>query len=299
MIKGIKMSDSSPEMTVGSKADQYWSGVGVSMFFERIRPKLDLPSTLKGNDLSKVVEKFNIGGISYGNWVTIEDRINYTYALILAFYDLNKILKFKYNIGMGVLGVAFGARGSGTALAHYESGSKMINITRYSKGDLPKEIRFFGTGGLGSLAHEYGHFLDYFCGQYLAKNEQFYALTNGRSVSKQRTNSGMKMRDLVDDILELIIWKKPNEIQSNYYNRLLEAIGDPDSEKGQYWIRRNELFARAFEVYCLVKLEQLGIKNLLLVHSKYGESVYLRKSEIFPISKKFDELFGIVRKLID
>lgn len=295
--KGIKISDSSPQMTIGSKADEYWSGVGVSMFFERIRPKLDLPANLKGNDLSNIIKKFNIAGISFGNWVTIEDRINYTYSLILAFYDLNKILKFKYNIGMGVLGIAFGARGSGSALAHYESNFKMINITRYSKGDLPKEIRFFGTGGLGSLAHEYGHFLDYFCGEYLCRNNQFYALTNGRSLSKQRTNTGMKMRDLVDDILEMIIWKKPNELHSNYYNRLLETIGD--SEKGQYWIRRNELFARAFEVYCLVKLEQLGIKNLLLVHSKYSESVYLRKSEIASISKKFDELFGIVRKLID
>ena len=49
----------------------------------------------------------------------------------------------------------------------------VINITRYRDGKLDKGIRFFGTGGLGSLAHEYGHFLDYAVGSRLSQNNQF------------------------------------------------------------------------------------------------------------------------------
>lgn len=296
--KGLKIGDSSNEMTIGSKADEYWRDNGVSPFFEEIRPKLDLPANLRGNDLSLIVTKFNIKGIGYGNWVTIEDRINYTYSLILSFYDLNKILRFNYNIGMGILGVSFGARGSGSALAHFEPFYNIINITRYKKGMDPKEVRFFATGGLGSLAHEYGHFLDYFAGEYLSKVSDHFSLTDGISVSKQRTNTGVRMRDIVDDIMELIIWKKPNEVLSTYYSRLIKVIGDPESEKGQYWIRRNELFARAFEVYCSIKLNQMNIKNLLLVQSKYRSDVYLKVGEMGTIIKKFDELFNEIRKLI-
>lgn len=46
----------------------------------------------------------------------------------------------------GRLGIAFAARGRGKAAAHYESGQKAINITRFR--------------GAGSVAHEWGHFLD-------------------------------------------------------------------------------------------------------------------------------------------
>jgi hypothetical protein len=296
--KGIKIVDSSPSVTIGSKADRYWEDCGISPYFLIVRPNLDLPVGMRGNDLNSITERYKINGVGFGNWLTIEDKINYSYSLNLAFYDLNKILRFKYNMGMGILSVTFGARGSGSALAHFEPWDNMINITRYKKGDDPKEERFFYSGGIGSLAHEYGHFLDYFAGAYLSKDNEIYSLTNGISVSKQRTNRGSRLRNIVDDIMELIIWKKPNEVLSNYYSRLLQVIGDPNSEKGSYWIRRNELFARAFEVYCSIKLQQMGIKNLLLVKSKYRSDVYLKVGEMEPIIKKFDELFNEMRKLI-
>lgn len=46
----------------------------------------------------------------------------------------------------GRLGLAFAARGRGKAAAHYEPAEKAINITRFR--------------GAGSVAHEWGHFLD-------------------------------------------------------------------------------------------------------------------------------------------
>lgn len=48
------------------------------------------------------------------------------------------------------LAIAFGARGSGTALAHFEPARNVINLTKLK--------------GAGSLAHEWGHALDFFLG---------------------------------------------------------------------------------------------------------------------------------------
>lgn len=295
MIKsrGFKIGDSNPEITLGSRADDWWKRSGYNEYFKKVRPGLNMPKGFKTNDLDFVVKKFKLKGVGFGNWVTIEDRINYTYSLVLALYDLNKILRFKYNIGFGLLGVAFGARGRGGALAHYEPGTDIINITRYKDGPFSKERRFFGSGGLGSLAHEYGHFLDYFAGGYLAKTNQYYSLSNGRSVSKSRTITGNKMRDSMDAILEAIIWEKKGKELSSYYKRLINTIGD--SEFGEYWIRRNELFARAFEVYVLNKLRKQAVKNYLLTSQKYNTALYLRDSEMEKIIPLFDKLLDEIR----
>jgi hypothetical protein len=291
-LKAVKIGDSSPEMTKGSRADKYWKSHEMTEYYKKVRPKLDLPEKFKTNDLGVIVKTFNIKGVGFGNWLTINDRTNYTDSLVLALYDLNKLLRFKYNVGFGHLGITFGARGGSSALAHFEPGNDIINITRYHDGEASKEARFFATGGLGSLAHEYGHFLDYFAGSKIATHSQIYSLTNGRSVNKNRTDTGNKIRNIVDDILELIMFKKPGGELSNYYKRLEAAT------KGEYWFRRNEIFARAFEVYCSNKFSELGIRNNLLVSKKYSSSYYLKDSEMKPIIPKFDSLITEIRNNI-
>lgn len=51
------------------------------------------------------------------------------------------------------LAIAFGSRGKGNALAHYEPSRAVINLTKMK--------------GAGSLAHEFGHALDDMLGQRL------------------------------------------------------------------------------------------------------------------------------------
>lgn len=58
----------------------------------------------------------------------------------------------------GELSIAFGARGSGNAMAHYEPLRQVINLTK--------------TKGAGSLAHEYGHAIDYIIGSKVNKNSK-------------------------------------------------------------------------------------------------------------------------------
>ncbi len=163
-MRRIKIVDSNPDITQGSRADQYWKRKGWDKYYKEVRPGMELPKTLQTNDPDALVKKFNLSGIGFGNWLSVEDRINYMHSLVFAFYDLNRVIRFNFNMGLGLLGVTFGARGRGRALAHYEPGTNIINITRYTDAWYSKYIRFFSTGGVGSFAHEYGHFFRLFRG---------------------------------------------------------------------------------------------------------------------------------------
>lgn len=101
-----------------------------------------------GDDLLRV---FGFRGIQYGNWVPQKERqavLNHAYDALM---DLSDLLGFPPEcIGLGGrLGLAFGARGHGgrkSARAHYEPGTRVINLTRIS--------------GAGSLGHEWLHAFD-------------------------------------------------------------------------------------------------------------------------------------------
>lgn len=103
---------------------------------------------------------FTFHGGEFGNWLNDNDRqysLDYGYD---AFYDLALALDIPSEaISMGgVLSIAFGARGSGNAMAHYEQLRQVINLTK--------------TKGAGSLAHEYGHAIDYIIGSKVNKNSK-------------------------------------------------------------------------------------------------------------------------------
>ncbi len=98
-----------------------------------------------GDDIMNV---FGIRGGEFGNWLSDADSqqslnhfydsmMNVAYALEIDPKDIS------FN---GKLAIAFGARGSGNALAHYEPLRRVINITKMR--------------GAGSLGHEWIHALD-------------------------------------------------------------------------------------------------------------------------------------------
>lgn len=287
-----KINDTSKSITRGSKLERYWENRIFEQYYKKLRPRLNLPKVFFNNDNSSLVLKnYKIKDLGFGNWVTQEDRYNYINALVIAMYDLNKVLKFNNNIGLNMLSITFGARGSGGAVAHFEPRDNIINITRYKDGaSYSKEARFVGTGGIGSLAHEYAHFLDYFSGKYLSKGTEFLAITGGRSTSTKRLDDVEALRVIMNNIMEKIIWKDSLKSHSNYYQRLKA------SQTNEYWFRRTELFARAFEVYISCELKKMGIKNLLLCYQKYDSSVYLKDSEMKLMSKEFDKLILLIKK---
>ena len=90
------------------------------------------------------MEKFGFAGGEFGNWMNEKDRQAVLDMGYDALMDLAYALEIDpTDIALGNrLSIAFGARGSGNALAHYEPMREVINLTKMR--------------GAGSLAHEWG-----------------------------------------------------------------------------------------------------------------------------------------------
>lgn len=98
------------------------------------------------------IKDFGFRGVEFGNWVASDERQKTVNLAFEALHDLADVLGVPPRaLSFGdTLALAFGARGSGAARAHYEPGRMVINMTKLS--------------GAGSLAHEWGHALDHYYG---------------------------------------------------------------------------------------------------------------------------------------
>lgn len=107
-----------------------------------------------------MVKHFGMKGVEFGHYVDDSSGLYHLKRSAEAFHDLADILGIDdKDISLnGRLSMAFGARGKGGALAHYEPASRVINMTKH--------------GGAGSLAHEWGHALDNILYAYSHKGER-------------------------------------------------------------------------------------------------------------------------------
>jgi hypothetical protein len=122
----------------------------------RSRPHLDhlvrsgLPDDRDGRDVNPndFLETFGFRACEFGNWlpdIERQDVLNRAYDSLSTLARVLGVEK-KFLCLDGSLALAFGSRGIGKALAHYEPARKVINLTRLK--------------GAGSLAHEFFHALD-------------------------------------------------------------------------------------------------------------------------------------------
>lgn len=121
-------------------------------------------------------ELFGFRGIQSGNWV-LKDKSSAEFhmkATAEAMLDMSDILGIDAkHLGLGGnLALAFGARGKGGALAHYESSTKVINITKMKGG--------------GSLGHEYFHAIDNLIAELIGENDKdirFFASSDYKQIN--------------------------------------------------------------------------------------------------------------------
>ncbi|WP_271729386.1 LPD1 domain-containing protein [Aquimarina algiphila] len=209
-------------------------------------------------DSNTALAHFNLRSIEFGNWMTQQDRANFLYAATLSLHHLAKVLNIKDDdIGMGGrLSLALGARGHGQAKAHYEpTPYGVINLTK--------------TQGFGSLAHEYAHALDNVI-SFLARGKETY-VSGGRETRKgynpTLAKKGNFFEQQFEEFFNLLYFNKKGE--ETQFSRDISNFN-----KGDYYERRNEVFARSFEVYIFNLLNDTKIKNTFLVDSNYKAVVY-------------------------
>lgn len=109
-----------------------------------------LPDVRNGRDIvgEDFLKDFGIRGGEFGNWMSEKDAqasLNMAYEAFCDFADVLGIPLSSVSF-CGRLAIAFGARGQGPAVAHYDPLREVINITKMK--------------GAGSLGHEMFHALD-------------------------------------------------------------------------------------------------------------------------------------------
>lgn len=127
------------------------------------RPHLDhikrtgVPDERGGRNIKPddFLETFGFRACEFGNWlpdIERQDVLNRAYDSLSTLARVLSVPKTFLSLG-GTLALAFGSRGVGRALAHYEPARKVINLTRLK--------------GAGALAHEFFHALDDYMGEHV------------------------------------------------------------------------------------------------------------------------------------
>jgi hypothetical protein len=214
----------------------------------------------------QIIKRSGFRGLQYGNSVTDDERKHHVQKAAEALVDLADILELPDEaISLkGTLGLAIGARGKGTAMAHYEPGMKVINLTRKK--------------GIGTLAHEWGHALD----NYTAGGRSF--LTQGVGSPEKRA----AMRGVMAS------WETTGYIQQ-VYRAIREKKKQGMMISDQYWQSREEMFARSFETYCQLKLAKAGRENSYLTQAT-GDPLWPTREQAEAMEPMFDALMAQIRQ---
>lgn len=184
-----------------------------------------------------LTEKVGVRGIQFGNSMTDDERKSHLMNSAQAVKDLSLATKLPENaVGLKGLALAYGARGKGGAVATYERGKKVINLTRNS--------------GTGALAHEWAHGVDHAAS---AEPNTYLSSTYYRSGTSERLANAMR---------------KFRETAIGFTSRVREEIAARKIKGGaKYWASPEEIFARSFEKHTSRELEKLGVKNTYLTSS--------------------------------
>ncbi len=136
------------------------------------------------------IDEFKIKGGEFGNWVNENERQQNMDFAFDSFKDIATALDIKNeDVALGGrLNIAFGARGHGAALAHYEPLREVINLTRMK--------------GAGSLGHEYFHAMDDIAGKTLGLEKM---ATTNKPFRYTVNTSGYKVREYYDNAFSKLV----------------------------------------------------------------------------------------------
>ena len=202
----------------------------------------------------KLSSEVQFKAIQYGNTMPDVEREYHTKWALQSMSDLSEILNIPLEqiTARGKLGIAFGARGQGGqpgasgmggALAHYESLTKMINLTR--------------ANGYGSLAHEWGHFMD----NILSSDKSF--ISYGPSREKMTISH---VEDVPHGSIHTIMARKKqvryyfdkNAKNPQYPFACLDSGQNEPNEKSRYVQFKSYSFPMEFDVPQNIRHEQIA-----------------------------------------
>ena len=235
---------------------------------QRTGPNYRNGREIAGEDYLKT---FGFRGGEFGNWMTQNDRQESLNMGFDALKDLAGALKInERDISyQGTLAIAFGARGSGNAVAHYEPLQKVINLTKMR--------------GAGSLAHEWWHGLDDYLGGKMGANHYLSECT-GKYPLFDKLIQTMKTKREPPEQVALRIEKKQSDILQKVEDLLESSVfmylKKTDDEKACQEAAQLKQKLLSGEKGCAAKLSELkrtitgdGISTYDFVRLEYYENV--------------------------
>lgn len=271
----------------GSKGVRFNPIIFYSQELKRIGPEINQNSKDEMEFALSQSGPWKLRAAQWGETVSDKERKEHLKNACESLHDLREILDVDDEVISfnGKLGIAFGARGKGKAMAHYEPKHNVINLTR--------------KNGIGALAHEWGHALE----KNLYNKEQ--AGGYGRSLGTIPQNisasfSSVKKQNDFNKIDSSFLENQEGFTVNIkiFYDRMVKSDrfkAMPPKHK-EYLRDPAELFARTFEAMVKRKLEKKGRVNTYLVSCEDAD-IYPNNEELDSIEPFFDKLIkGLARK---
>lgn len=214
----------------------------------------------QGRDMSpeSFAEVFPFRGVEFGNWVNQTERAACLNEAADALQDLAAVIGIRPEavaLG-GSLAWAFGSRGVGKALAHYEPARRVVNLTK-KKGN-------------GCVAHEWFHALDNYM-MIQAGSPSLMVVSDCHAYSdSEKSPIFAAAYDLKSALLNSDMYTR---------SRRIDAF-----RSAPYWATVTEMAARAFEAVIYYKLEAAGMCNDYLVNFKPSDE--WNRPECYPYPTK-------------
>jgi hypothetical protein len=221
---------------------------------------------------------FGFRGGEFGNWQNKrQECLNCT---IDALSDLAYVLDYPYAaMSLGFTGtvndklaIAWGARGSGKASAHYEPLRTVINLTKLH--------------GAGTLAHEWGHALDDACGRW-------YGFTR---VSKDETTNFLSMHiGNIENVAETEAQRAVREAFANVINALIiKEVIMTDAERKKMIDQNLQVYGYKVKkiLHHIEITQQISTGLLDITHEQYEKlllDILKNKYTASEVTQKFKE----------
>lgn len=187
-----KIYDSEKQKYTSGKGDSGRKKKYIPKQFEALEREGTEYRSFKHAKADNFLDIFQFKGGEFGNWVNEKERqasLDYCYDALMDLSDALEISRDSVTLGHQ-LNIAFGARGHGSALAHFEPLYNVINLTKMK--------------GAGSLGHEWIHALDF----YLGTQYGIHVLATEDRVTKYPK----EFTDLIESLtIKTIVSDKPIE----------------------------------------------------------------------------------------
>lgn len=227
-----------------------------------------------------IIDEFGFRTIQFGRSMSDNQRqlwLNNAYHALNVFADVIGVKNKKW-LGLEGVALAFGARGHGKAMAHYEPKLRAINMT-FKNGE-------------GCFVHEWFHALDHKMGTVFKHKKKYYATQiSHRYIPEHWKN--LELGEHYEILKSFWDFRLHGCNQSSFINQARALACQKGGRK--YWSKIIEVYARSFEAYIQDKLEKLGLDCPWLV-SGTKENDYdanYSKMHPFPLGHERERLNGL------